>query len=344
MLMVALTLVLLAAVGALAVWLTRALEGFRHATDVTVAARNADVERRLQGITETMDRRLGALDTKVDRRLEHASKQTNAIHKQLGDVGRATSTLAEQAKELGQLQQILRTPKARGGFGELLLGNLLRDRLPAEAYALQYGFKSGERVDAVIRVDKLAPIDAKFPLDNFERLIDAQTDAERELAEKAFARDVKGHVDAIADKYIRPDEGAYDFAFMYLPSEAIYYELVCGKTGALLAYAHEKRVLPVSPTTLTAYLQVVLLGLKGLQIEQHAHEVMAYCAQLQKDFGRFKDDFDLVGKHLGNAQNKFVDAEKRLDKFETKLERASESQTIEAAEVVAELPRAADAA
>jgi DNA recombination protein RmuC len=345
MLTIALTVVLLAALAGLAVWLTRVLQRFRLDAEAAVAARNADVERRLQGITETMDRRLGALDTKVDRRLEHASKQTNAIHKQLGDVGRATSTLAEHAKELGQLQQVLRPPKARGGFGELLLGNLLRDRLPAEAYSLQYGFKSGERVDAVIRVDRLAPIDAKFPLDNFERLVDAQGEAERELYEKAFARDVKGHVDAIASKYIRPDEGTYDFAFMYLPSEAIYYELVCGKTGALLAYAHEKRVLPVSPTTLTAYLQVVLLGLKGLQIEQHAHEVMAYCAQLQKDFGRFREDFDLIGKHLGNAQNKFGDAEKRLDRFETKLDQAVDSRELETGgEVVAELPRAADAA
>src|SRR5919202_452202 len=344
MLMVALTLVLLAALVGLALWLTHALQGFRLAADATIAARNADVERRLQGLTETMDRRLGALDTKVDRRLEHASKQTNAIHKQLGDVGRATTALAEHAKELGQLQQVLRPPKARGGFGELLLGNLLRDRLPAEAYALQYGFKSGERVDAVIRVDRLAPIDAKFPLDNFERLVDAQDDGDRELYEKAFARDVKGHVDTIAEKYILPDEGTYDFAFMYLPSEAIYYELVCGKTGALLAYAHEKRVLPVSPTTLTAYLQVVVLGLKGLQIEQHAHEVMAYCAQLQKDFGRFRDDFDLVGKHLGNAQNKFADAEKRLDRFETKLEQAADSPELDGGDVVAELPRAVDAA
>jgi DNA recombination protein RmuC len=345
MLIVALALLLVLAGGAaLAVWLTRALQAFGVRTESGVAARNAEMERRLQGITETMDRRLGELDTKVDRRLEHASKQTNAIHKQLGDVGRATTVLAEQAKELGQLQQVLRPPKARGGFGELLLANLLRDRLPAEAYSLQYGFKSGERVDAVIRADRLVPIDAKFPLDNFERLVDAQETAERELHEKAFARDVKGHVDSIATKYIRPDEGTYDFAFMYLPSEAIYYELVCGKTGALLTYAHEKRVLPVSPTTLTAYLQVVVLGLKGLQIEQHAHEVMAYCAQLQKDFGRFKEDFDLVGTHLGRAQSKFVDAEKRLDKFETKLERASESQEVEAAEVVTELPRAIDAA
>jgi DNA recombination protein RmuC len=344
MLTIVVTLVLLAALGGLAVWLTRALQAFRLQAEAGLDARNADVERRLQGLTETVDRRLGLLDEKVDRRLEHASKQTNAIHEKLGDVGRATTTLAEQAKELSQLQQVLRPPKARGGFGELLLGNLLRDRLPAQAYSLQYGFKGGERVDAVIKVDKLAPIDAKFPLDNFERLVDAEDDAQRELYEKAFARDVKGHIDAIAEKYIRPDEGTYDFAFMYLPSEAIYYELACGKSGALLAHAHEKRVLPVSPTTLTAYLQVVVLGLKGLQIEQHAQEVMAYCAQLQKDFGRFKEDFDLVGTHLGRAQTKFVDAEKRLDKFETKLERASESQEVEAAEVVAELPRAADAA
>ena len=347
---VVLTLVLLlAGGGALALWLSRRLADQSAQTaqvlDQLLATRNTEVDGRLQAITATMDRRLGELDTKVDRRMEHASKQTNAIHKQLGDVGRATTLLAEHAKELGQLQQVLRPPKARGGFGELLLGNLLRDRLPPEAYSLQYGFKSGERVDAVIRVDRLAPIDAKFPLDNFERLVDAQESSERELHEKAFARDVKGHVDAISSKYIRPDEGTYDFAFMYLPSEAIYYELVCGKTGALLSYAHEKRVLPVSPTTLTAYLQVVLLGLKGLQIEQHAHEVMAYCAQLQKDFGRFKEDFDLVGTHLGRANSSFGKAEKRLDKFELKLDQAADSHELDSAgDVVAELPRAADAA
>ena len=117
---------------------------------------------------------------------------------------------------------------------------------------------------------------------------------------------------------------------MYLPSEAIYYELACGKTGALLAYAHDKRVLPVSPTTLTAYLQVIVLGLKGLQIEQHAQEVMAYCSQLQSDFGKFKEDFELVGTHVGRAQNKFVDAQKRLGRFESKLEQAGEAAELPA--------------
>ena len=343
MLTAAALLVLGLILAGLAVWLARALTAFRTDNSRQLESRTAEVDRRLQGLTEAVDRRLADLDTKVDRRMEHASQQTNAIHKQLGDVGRATAQLAEQAKDLGQLQQVLRPPKARGGFGELLLGNLLADRLPADAYSLQHTFRSGERVDAVIRVDKLVPVDAKFPLDNFERLVDAQDDESRQMHEKAFARDVKIHIDAIGSKYIRPDEGTYDFALMYLPSEAIYYELACGKTGALLAYAHQRNVVPVSPNTFVAYLQMIVLGLKGMQIEQHAHEVMAYCAQLQKDFGTFRADFDTIGKHLGHARSKYAEAERRLDRFESKLDRAAESPELETAEV-AELPRALDAA
>jgi DNA recombination protein RmuC len=316
------------------------LTALRADTVAQLAERSGEVDRRLEAMGATMDRRLGALDTKVDRRLESASQTTTKIHERLGKVDEATAQMLERAKDLARLEQALRPPKARGGFGELLLANLLRDRLPAGAYELQYGFRGGERVDAVIRVDRLIPIDAKFPLDNFQRLVEAESDDERVLGEKAFGRDLKGHVDAIAQKYIRPDEGTYDFALMYLPSEGVYYELVCGKTGALLQYAHDKRVFPVSPTTFTAQLQVIALGLKGLQIEQHAHEVMAYCAQLQNDFTRFRDDFDVLGKHLGNAQGKYAEAEKRLDRFESKLERASEHEDLDAAEP----PRALDAA
>lgn len=345
MLTAAAIVILLLALAGLAAWLARCFASLRTDSATQFEGRNAAVERRLQGVIETMDRRLGELDTKVDRRLEHASQQTNAIHKQLGDVGRATANLAEQAKDLGQLQQLLRPPKARGGFGELLLGNLLADRLPADHYSLQHGFRSGERVDAVIRVEKLVPVDAKFPLDNFERLVDAQDEESRRLHEKAFARDVKIHIDAISSKYIRPDEGTYDFALMYLPSEAIYYELACGKTGALLSYAHERNVVPVSPNTFVAYLQMIVLGLKGMQIEQHAQEVMAYCAQLQKNFGIFREDFNMIGKHLGHARNKYADAEKRLDRFEEKLDQATESRDLEPpVESVAQLPLARDAA
>src|SRR5919197_1370778 len=209
-------LVLLPALAALAWFLRAEVARSRTEAAVQLSERNAEVDRRLQGVIETMDRRLSELDTKVDRRLESASRTTTEIHERLGKVDQATAQMLERAKDLARLEQALRPPKARGGFGELLLANLLRDRLPADAYQLQYGFKSGDRVDAVIKVDRLAPIDAKFPLDNFERLVDAEDDAQRELYEKAFARDVKGHIDAIAGKYIRPDEGTYDFAFMYL--------------------------------------------------------------------------------------------------------------------------------
>ena len=313
--------------------LVRVLRAELHALRADAAQqlteRNADVDRRLEAMTATMD-----------RRLETATKTTSAIHQQLGQLGQANAEILARANDLKKLEQALRPPKARGGFGELLLGNLLRDRLPQDSYQLQYGFKTGERVDAVIRVERLVPIDAKFPLDNFERMIDAGNDVEREQHAKAFARDVKGHVDAIASKYIRPEENTYDFAFMYFPSEAIYYELACGKTGALLTYANENRVFPVSPTTLTAYLQVVALGLRGMQIEQHAREVMEYVAELDKDFVAFRDDFLVVGKHLANAQGRYVDAQRRLDRFDAKLERAVEHEVLDADE----LPQALDAA
>jgi DNA recombination protein RmuC len=309
------------------------LAALRSESASQLAERNAEVDRRLDAMTATMD-----------RRLETTTKTTSAIYQQLGQLGQANAEILARANDLKKLEHALRPPKARGGFGELLLANLLRDRLPPDAYTLQYGFRSGERVDAVIRVERLVPVDAKFPLDNFERLAAAETDDERALYEKAFARDLKNHVDAIAQKYIRPDEGTYDFALMYLPSEGVYYELVCGKTGALLQYAHEKRVFPVSPTTFTSQLQVIALGLKGMQIEQRAHEVMAYVAQLQGDFGRFRDDFQVVGKHIGNAQSKFAEAEKRLDRFDTKLERAAETEVELQPAVAHELPRALDAA
>jgi DNA recombination protein RmuC len=303
----------------------------------------------LRTLRELLERRFADLDTRVDRRLEgldgrllstqqSAGQAATQIVERLTRLDGTAAQMLARANDLARLEQVLRPPKARGGFGELLLENLLRDRLPPSAYSTQYGFKSGERVDAVIRVEKLIPIDAKFPLDNFERMVEAEADAERELYEKSFARDVKGHIDAIGSKYIKPAEGTYDFAFMYLPVEGIYYELVCGKTGALLKYAHDRRVFPVSPTTFTAYLQVIAFGLKGMEFEQNAQEVMAYLADLRKDFGRFREDFELVGTHLGRAQTKYVDAEKRLDRFDGKLERASEHEAIEAENAPAELP------
>src|SRR5580765_373956 len=326
-------------------WLARALRDLRTDWSAQLSERNAEVDRRLVGVTETMDRRLGELDTKVDRRLENASHTANKIHERLGKVDEETTQMLDRAKDLARLEQALRPPKARGGFGELLLENLLRDRLPPSAYEMQYTFDSGERVDALVKVDRTIPIDSKFPLDNYNRLVEAESDDERTLAERQFARDVKQHIEAIAAKYIRPDEGTYDFAFMYIPVEAVYYELACGKTGALLGYAHERRVFPVSPTTFTAYLQVIALGLRGLQVEQHAHEVMAYVADLQRDFNRFADDFDKVGTHVQHAQCEEHATAKLLDHMETEVQIVGGDQTEIWAETVLKVPGpSADAA
>jgi DNA recombination protein RmuC len=346
------------------VWLVRVLrtDFARHRSESAeqLAGRNAEIDRRLAGITETMDRRFGELDSKVDRRLGDIDvkvdrrlagmTETSArIHERLGKVDEATAQMNERAKDFQRFEQMLRPPKARGGVGELMLENLLSDILPAARFDFQHGFRGGERVDAVIRLDDaLIPVDAKFPLDNFQRFVEADDDAARELHAKAFARDVKGHVDAIAQKYIRPDEGTYEFALMYLPAEAVYYELVCNRVGGdanPLAYAQERKVIPVSPSTFHAYLLVLVQGLKGLRIEAHAQEVMTYVADLNRDFGRFKADFDVVGKHLGNAHTKYAESERRLSRFETKLERAVESEPLESEAVeLAELPRAVDAA
>ena len=322
--------------------IVKELRAFRADTGEELTSRSAEVDRRLLAIDEKLDRRLADLDTKVDRRLESASKQSVAIHEQL-DEGRR-----DDGPGAGAGQGIR---PARAGAPPAQGTRRLRRATPREPAArpasarlvpapVQLRERRARRRDP--RVDRLVPIDAKFPLDNFERLAAAESDEERLLFEKAFARDLKGHVDAISSKYIRPDEGTYDFALMYLPAESVYYELVCGKTGSLLQYAHEKRVFPVSPTTFTAQLQVIALGLKGLQIEQHAHEVMAYVAQLGNDFDRFKADFDVVGKHIGNAQSKYSEAERRLDRFEAKLERASDQEELEAEQL--DLPRALDAA
>jgi DNA recombination protein RmuC len=354
MALVVVSLISLAALAAGLIWLARTvrgeLAGLRTETGKELGARTAEVDRRLAGVVETMDRRLSELDRRVDTRLESANRTATEIHSRLGKLDETNTQMLERARDLARLEQALRPPKARGGFGELLLGNLLADTFPPDKYELQHGFKGGERVDAVIKLDRsLVPVDAKFPLDNFHRLMEAESDAERELHAKQFGRDVKAHVDAIAGKYIRPEEGTYEFALMYLPAEAVYYELVCNRIGgdsSPLGYALERNVIPVSPSTLHAYLLVVVLGFKGLQIEEHAREVMAYTAQLGRDFARFKEDFELVGTHLGRAQTKFADSEKRLGRFEAKLERAAESELAGAPESTSlgELPRALDAA
>lgn len=291
-----------------------------------------------------MQQQIGQLTQNVNQSLQNMSSQFQKtsgdigstlgdVKKDLGKMEAVTREVLEKAKNISNLENLLRAPKFRGGFGELFLGDLLAEILPPAHYNLQYQFKSGETVDAIVKIGKnIVPIDSKFPLENFKKYQEKENEKEKEDARKKFISDVKKHIDEIANKYILPDEGTYDFALMYIPAENIYYETILkdesfGEDRSIFSYAVQKRVIPVSPNSFFAYLQVIVLGLKGLQIEKSARSIFQALAQLQGDLGRFKKDFQVLGSHLGNAKSKFDEADKRLERFSDKLELASSEET-----------------
>ena len=283
---------------------------------------NEQVNQQLQMVNQQLQNSSG----QIGQRLDSAREVISKVSERLGELSKTSEQIHEVGKNIATLQEILRPPKLRGGLGEQFLGELLSQILPSEFFTLQHTFSSGERVDAVVRIgEKLVPIDSKFPLDNFKRIIECKTDEERKACQKVFYRDVRKHIDDIASKYILPQEGTYDFALLYIPAENVYYETITkdesfGEEKGVLNYALTKRVIPVSPNSFYAYLQVIILGLKGLQIEKDAMKIQALLSGLKKEIGGFQEDFQLVGKHITNALNKFEEARRRLDKFNFKLD------------------------
>lgn len=283
------------------------------------------VNTRLSDVTQQLQRSTGDLNT----RLDNAAKVVQEVSKGLGSLSEATQKVFLVGKDIASLQEILRTPKLRGGLGELFLGDLLAQILPTAHFSLQHRFKSGEAVDAVIRLgSNLVPVDAKFPLENFRRVIETENEEERKASKRKFISDVKKHVDAIASKYILPDEGTFDFALMYIPAENVYYELIIKDEAVdtdkgLLNYSFVKRVIPVSPNSFYAYLQTILLGLKGMHIEERTQEILRDLARLSGEFLKFRGEFDLVGKHLTNTKMRYDEADKRLEKFSDRLQSLS---------------------
>ncbi|MGZ3534762.1 MAG: DNA recombination protein RmuC [Thermodesulfobacteriota bacterium] len=283
---------------------------------------NEQVNQQLQLVNQQLQSSNG----QIGQRLDSAREVISKVSEKLGELSKTSEQIHEVGKNIATLQEILRPPKLRGGLGEQFLGELLSQILPPEFFTLQYCFSSGERVDAVVRIgEKLVPIDSKFPLDNFRRVIECKTDEERRTWQKGFYKDVRKHIDDIASKYILPQERTYDFALLYIPAENVYYETITkdewfGEEKGVLNYALNKRVIPVSPNSFYAYLQVIILGLKGFQIEKDALKIQALLSGLKKDIGGFQEDFQLVGRHLTNALNKFEEARRRLDKFNFKLE------------------------
>jgi DNA recombination protein RmuC len=188
-------------------------------------------------------------------------------------------------------------------------------------------------VDAVIRLgERLVPIDAKFSLENFQKMLNVGDEQEKNIYRKKFIQDVKNRIDEIASKYILPQENTYDFALMYIPAENVYYEIIIKEDA--LSYCISKKVIPISPNTFYAYLQVICLGLKGLKIEENAKIILKNLSMLSNEIGKLEEDFGLLGTHLSNANRKYEDSQKKLDRFSDRLVNIQDTKSIESKDTV----------
>ncbi|MFC1912629.1 DNA recombination protein RmuC [Chloroflexota bacterium] len=278
-----------------------------------------DRMRREQRLKEQSD----ALSRAVGERIDGTIQVFGDLKERLGELTQRTKDIQEAGKNILSLQEILRAPKPRGGLGELLLERLLADSLPHDYYHLQHRFKnSGIIVDAAVKVgDNLVPIDAKFPLEDFERLAAAETEKEQDESRRQFILTVKKHIDSVA-KYILPDESTFDFALMYVPAENIYYETICHSD--IYSYCLKKRVFLVSPNSFNAYLQAIVLGLNGLRIEKTAREIQGRLVRLQGDFSVFQGEYETLGGHIHRAATKYEEASIKLMRLGDKLQLTGE--------------------
>ena len=255
--------------------------------------------------------------TKMAGELKNTRDQISEIQRQLGEVQQAGKQMSQTAQTL---EGILGGAKSRGSLGEVTLERLLEDSLPRSQYAMQYRFSSGETADVVIKLrdKKLMAIDSKFPLDAYRRI-----GIEGEEARRAFATAVKGHADAIAKKYIVPDESTLDVALMFVPSETVYYELLQtqdNKGQPLDAYCRDQHVMAVSPNTLYAHLCVIAMGLRGMQMEENAKRLLESLSGMEKQMEKFADKFATLGTHLKNAQQSYSESDKLFERAQNTLE------------------------
>ena len=264
----------------------------------------------------------------VGERIADTTKVFGEVKESLGKLTQRTEQIQEVGKNISSLQDLLRAPKFRGGFGELMLERLLADILPRENYSLQHRFRSGETVDAVIRIGgNLVPIDSKFPLEDFQRILAVESEEEQAALRRQFTRTIKKHIDAVT-KYILPDENTFDFALMYIPAENVYYETILrsyAEESEIYSYSLQKRVIPVSPNSFYAYLQVIILGLKGLHIEKTARDILGHLGRLQGDLQDFQGDYATLGGHIRHAAQKYDDAERKLARLDEKLQVVGET-------------------
>lgn len=274
-------------------WLTEAAEKNKPSEDLLEWLKSTN--QRMDEQNKTLLRSLQTNTNSLNERLDNAARVIAGVQRNIGE-------MSEIGRGMKDLQEFLRSPKLRGNIGEQILKELLTQILPKQSFHLQYTFKSGVVVDAaILTANGIIPVDSKFPLENFRLLNSAKTDSERNSAKKEFIKDVKKHVDDISRKYILTEEGTIDYALMYIPSEAVYYEVA--NDASLFDYCGAKRVLPVSPTTFYAYMRAILMSFEGQKIEARAKQILAAIRAIQKDYLKVEENLSTLGRHVNNTYN-----------------------------------------
>lgn len=303
----------------------RSLDGNVQLMHQQLSSLSSQVTSQLNSIASQVSEQVGTGMGLVQKASQHFGDRVQEVQSRLAQLDEANKRILEVGRSIASLQEILRAPKIRGGLGEFLLGDLLAQIMPAEYFTLQHSFKSGERVDAVIRLSQgLVPVDAKFPLENFQKGLLAEDDGAKKSFLKLFAADVKKHVEAIASKYILPHEGTCDFALMYIPAENVYYEAfikdeALGEGKSLREYAFVKHVVPVSPNSFYAYLHTILLGLRGMKVEESARQILRDLGGLRGQLDKFHEEFRKLGKHLEQSKGSYDSSQRQIEKFSDKL-------------------------
>lgn len=316
-------LALIIAVGAILYFLNKKFSDLKKPQDNdTLIEWIKSTQSSLDQINKNLNDSLSKSSSNMVRTLQENSKQLNdrldKAASVIRDVGKEVGQMSEIGRSMRELQDFLKSPKLRGNIGEQVLKDLISQMFPKNSFHLQYQFKTGERVDAAIKTDAgILPIDSKFPMENYQKMVKAGGDKEKEEARKEFMRDVKKHIDAISRKYILPDEGTMDFALMYIPSENVFNELA--NIADVNDYARRARVYPVSPNTLYAHLQTILLSFEGRKIEAQSKQVLRLLRALQIDYGKVQENVGVLGRHINNASSQFANVSSGLLQLGNKI-------------------------
>lgn len=273
----------------------------------------------LRDTSTRMEAQTASVDKKMSENMKHFNERLDKAAFVIGEVQKNIGEFAEIGRGMKELQEFLQSPKLRGNIGEQILKDLLSQFLPQQSYVLQYSFKNGEKVDAIIKTSNgMIPVDAKFPMENFKKIMSEEKVADRDRYKKEFNRDVKKHISDISKKYILPTEGTLDYALMYVPSESVYYEII--RDSDLYDFASSSRVLIVSPMSFYAYLKAILMSFEGQKIEERAKEILMVLQSLKKDYKKTDEALSVLNRHITNAYNQISNVSKLFLSFSHKLD------------------------